>query len=380
MRAVFALLLTAPLAACSANAGRAPEAVVTDSAGVRFVTHPAWEAAPFQLVPGSTRTLEVAEGSLPLFRVQAGAIGPDGDVFVADAGNYRVVRWSSAGEQVGTFGSQGDGPGEFQSIGWMHPVGSALAVYDSRLLRISWFDAAGRLTGSRPFAVARPEPPTPDAIIASGGALGVTPGGDLVGYALSHADPVQQAGVLPLWGDLQLLDTASTPLRPIGRFTLVEWYEDPSLEGFPIANRMETPVMHWAGRDELMAIAAPDGHRVDVLEDGARASVIVESRARLPFTPDSIPAAYDLAADSLPAYRDVRIDAEHRIWVQPAVIEGTPSVRWRVFGPAGDRLGDLELPADAILLDATSTWVLLLRRSELDEESVELRGLRPPER
>lgn len=365
---------------CGGSRSDAPVTSVSDSAGVRFVEHGAYDAASFELTVEPIRRLGVADGSLPLFRVAAGTLTPSGEALVADAGNYRVLRWSSDGAPLGAFGSQGDGPGEFQTIAWMHAVGSTLVLYDSRLRRISWFDMAGELLRTTPFAVERPEPPTPDAIVASGSALTVTPSSEIVGYPLSYADPDQEAGVLPLRGDLQLYDSTSAPLRPIGRFTLVEWYEDPTLDRFPIANRMETPVTRWAGRDGFMAMTDPAAHRVDVLTDGVRSAVIRESRARIAFEPDSIPEEYDLAADSLQAYRDVRIDGEHRVWVRPAVADGVPVTRWRVFSRTGDRLGDLELPADATVLDATASSILLLRRSALDEESVEVWGLRSPVR
>ena len=78
------------------------------------------------------------------------------------------------------------------------------------------------------------------------------------------------------------------------------------------------------------------------------------------------------------AYRDVRIDSVHRIWVQPAVRDDQPTRRWRIFSGAGDRLGDVVLPSDATVLDATRDALLLLRRSALGEESVEFWELQEP--
>lgn len=42
------------------------------------------------------------------------AVDPDGYVYVADAGNRRIVKLDAAGELVKTWGSQGDGSGQFQ--------------------------------------------------------------------------------------------------------------------------------------------------------------------------------------------------------------------------------------------------------------------------
>jgi hypothetical protein len=95
--------------------------------------------------------------------------------------------------------------------------------------------------------------------------------------------------------------------------------------------------------------------------------------------PDSIPEEYHLAADSLQAYRDVRVDARARLWVKPAVAPGIEATTWRVFDVDGMRVGQLSLPTDATILDATADLILLSRRSELDVESVELWDLTPPE-
>jgi hypothetical protein len=201
----------------------------------------------------------------------------------------------------------------------------------------------------------------------------------MIAYPMAYADPTGSAGPLPVHGDLAVYDSASTLVREIGRMTLIEWYEDPDIEGFPLANRMETPTVHWSARDDLMAITDVVRHRVDVLELGRRRTVIVEEGSRIPFVPDSIPDGYHLAADSLQAYRDVRVDAKARIWVKPAVTPGIETTTWRVFDVDGMRIGQLSLPTDATILDATADLIMLSRRSMLDEESVELWDLTPPE-
>lgn len=50
------------------------------------------------------------------------AIAPDGTIYVVEAGNRRVQRFSAAGESELTFGSSGDGDGQF-----IDPIGVALS-------------------------------------------------------------------------------------------------------------------------------------------------------------------------------------------------------------------------------------------------------------
>jgi hypothetical protein len=96
--------------------------------------------------------------------------------------------------------------------------------------------------------------------------------------------------------------------------------------------------------------------------------VIRERRARAPFTPDSIPASYAVAADSLPAYQDLRVDGLHRIWAR-LTVDDDPAI-WRVFDESGTTLLDMALPVDARVLDADEGRLMLLRRDSLDVESV----------
>jgi sugar lactone lactonase YvrE len=74
------------------------------------------------------------------------AVGPEGDVFVADTGNFRVQRFTAAGEPVRIYGAVGSVSGSFA-----RPKGIAidrdgrLYVGDAAFENIQLFDADGRL-------------------------------------------------------------------------------------------------------------------------------------------------------------------------------------------------------------------------------------------
>lgn len=74
------------------------------------------------------------------------AIGPGGDVYVVETGNFRVQRFSAEGEPVRTFGQVGSAPGSFA-----RPKGIALDragrmyVGDAAFQNVQIFDPDGRL-------------------------------------------------------------------------------------------------------------------------------------------------------------------------------------------------------------------------------------------
>ena len=96
----------------------------------------------------------VDEGPTAFFRVFASSIGVDsgGNLYVLDAGNYRVTKFDLNGRPVLSFGQQGGGPGEFgfpsdMAVGADGEVG----VYDFDRRGLSRFDADGEFTGLLPL-------------------------------------------------------------------------------------------------------------------------------------------------------------------------------------------------------------------------------------
>ena len=77
--------------------------------------------------------------------------GPDGALFVYDAGSKQVIRLDSQGNKLQTFGGAGRGPGEFIRVNNMFLAQGNLYVVDRIQYRISRFDLDGNLTGTFRF-------------------------------------------------------------------------------------------------------------------------------------------------------------------------------------------------------------------------------------
>ena len=74
------------------------------------------------------------------------AVGPDGDLYVTETGNFRVQRFHPDGKSVATYGQLGDVPGTFsrpKGIG-VDPQGR-LYVADAAFENVQLFDSTGRL-------------------------------------------------------------------------------------------------------------------------------------------------------------------------------------------------------------------------------------------
>ena len=84
-----------------------------DGAAVVHNTGQIWSDTP-ALAIEPVRMLGCGNDDLAFYEPADIALGPDGDLFVLDAGNHRIVRIDAQGAAVASFGKRGEGPGELQ--------------------------------------------------------------------------------------------------------------------------------------------------------------------------------------------------------------------------------------------------------------------------
>ena len=77
------------------------------------------------------------------------ALGPDGDVYVADGRNFEVRVFGLDGAHRRTFGREGEGPGEFQALSSLAWAGDLLLTMDPMLGRVGEWSGEGEWLGQR---------------------------------------------------------------------------------------------------------------------------------------------------------------------------------------------------------------------------------------
>ncbi len=128
-----------------------PASVVRDSAGVTIVENErprpdsrlGWRVGT---APAITIGTAVGDSAYELFGVTDATRLPDGKIVVANTGSSELRAFDASGVHQGSWGGQGDGPGEFSTAGpsavepW---PGDSIGTSDAIARRVSVFDANG---------------------------------------------------------------------------------------------------------------------------------------------------------------------------------------------------------------------------------------------
>ena len=110
-------------------------------------TPPEWQLV--QVVSIGPKSL-TDQGSPDEFgRVSSASMGPDGEVFVADAQYDEIRVFGLDGVHRRTFGRSGEGPGEFSALYSVAWTGDRLLTLDPHLGRVGEFSAQGEFLGQR---------------------------------------------------------------------------------------------------------------------------------------------------------------------------------------------------------------------------------------
>ena len=363
-----------------------PRSTVRDSAGVTIVENGrpllasrlGWRVGPAPAV-----TIGTAEGggAHQLFRVGGATRLSDGRIVVANAGTGELRVFDAAGAHLGSWGGQGDGPGEFgpMSPSAVRPwAGDSLMARDPFRGRIAIFSADGsfgralRLQGGYASVV---------GLLPDGMALGATlttySGGSPGTVELTR--PGLEYGILTADGSVH---------RDLGTYASGELYvvntaNGPRPRRYPF--RRDGFARIWGDR---IIIGSNDRYEIHAYRaDGSLARIVRrEHEARAPTRADlreavarrnpDRPEALDEVADmplveSFPAFDVVRVDALAHLWIEEYRLPGETRRLWTVFDPEGRALGLVEMPGSFAVEEIGADYILGTREDELGIEYVE---------
>lgn len=300
---------------------------------------------------------------------------PSGNIVVADEMNHRLGLYDGSGRHIASAGREGEGPGEFRIVmPPMHCGGDSIQVWDPALDRLTVFapdlsesrtrSAAGLRAGS----VSGPFPPRPSW-------MGCTPGGVYVTKVrsidipppepgpvstLARIDVASESGVTasvgPLVGDERYFLGSSLGPRPLGRTTLVALGRDRIYIG--------------TGEDFSVDVYSSEGVPMGSIQDGVARRRITDSMIAALDGPDA--AEYP---EFLPAYADLKVDPEGRLWIQEYPAPTDERVTWRAYDPDGTPVGRLHLPAELDVHQFGTDFVLGVEHDALGLATVVMYGV-----
>lgn len=342
--------------------------------------------------------LQVTEAeATPLFRVSSLVPASSGSFVVLDAGNHRALRFDSEGALQSSHGAEGDGPGEFQLPTLAVASGDSTLVYDQRHGRVSVLGPELQYVRAHTMeALDGSTPPRFHGKLRSGPWVGSS-GEALRGLPSSGIlrRPSEYFTFAP--GDStvnaappQPFFEGQGPERWVAIATQGGQITSVNIVGYPFFRNTVLSV-----KDDLIAIGDTDLWCVALFRSDA--SLLRKYCADVepePFGPDDLdayvatlaeltPAERRTRADhlddvelppSLPAYVELQIDDEQRVWVRQFAMDPAEPQVWTVLAETG-ALGTVTLPPRFALRAVHQGRVFGVHRDDFDVESVRVHEL-----
>jgi hypothetical protein len=392
----------------SGCAGGVPvtDAVVRDSAGVTIVENAQAQSGSFEtwsLGDSAEVTIGTLDGppEQQLFQVRGLLRLPDGRIVVANNGTKEIRFYDSTGRFQFATGRDGEGPGEFRSLGNLYLTGDSIVAPDSRLNRISILSLDGTFARSflLPRLESRGERFTPITQLT-----GIFGDGSMFLRAIRiFRSNELGSGLNRDSAEFYYADRAGVAATTLGTFPGNDMFV--KVDGRNVLAR-SLPF----GRSQSIAVAGDrfyfgsgDAFKVEVYRpDGALERIIRFDRAPRAVTSADIEAAKNaeiagsdnpeerasiesLYAEmpipsTMPAFSGLRVDQDGNLWVGSYRAPGEEErITWTVFDESGRLLSELRTPVGFTPFQIGSDWALGRRMDELEIERIELYRLRKAE-
>jgi hypothetical protein len=319
----------------------------------------------------------------------------DSSLLIADGS--QVVQLTIDGHFGRQFTRAGDGPGEFHNVQTLGIAeNGSLVPGDFGTGRVAQITLAGKVVRSISHLDAHAEmQPEPVTMLSDGRVL-VVPWQwrpNRGSFAALHRSPFDRDPV-----PLLVYDSTGRIVDSLGSWSGLERGKIASF-AVPFARSAA-----YAGRGAFTAISVTDSLDLSLFQGTSlKLRLIQEANPRHATSHDR--AEWDSVVlrswgddgativkaeagaptpPSLPMIGGLMIDDQHNIWVGDYVTPRTPERRWRIFSPAGELVGTIDLPvfdeafmpSRTELLDVAAGRVALLRETADGDVFIEVRRIR----
>jgi hypothetical protein len=364
-----------------------------DSAGVTIVESslPAWrEGEGWTLTQEPLLSIGEMEGpdEYTLYRSGSAVRLDDGRIAVANGGSQEIRFYDEEGRFLHGSGGDGEGPGEFRSVGFIWRLGTdSLAVLDYRLFRISIFDLDGVFGRTVRLEGGENEMVFPSGLFGDGSLLGLATlrdGGenlelgsfrDLVEHRHYDRDGHLLSTLVVLPGS-ELVRAA----RPDGsaittgpRHGLTAWTVT-GKGSFIYGPADSYEIQEWSQDGELLKVARLEKERRET--PAQEITNYEESVAAMNPQRRQLWEAVPIAG-RLPAYEQVLLDRTGNLWLLEYLLAEEAPV-WQVLDTQGVWLGEVAMPPGGRISEIGEDYVLGVWKDEMDVERIRLYGLVKP--
>ena len=339
----------------------------------------------------------------PLFEVTGIAI-TERHIVIAQESSGTLRFYDHGGSPETEVGGRGEGPGEFGALDWMRRSGDHLFAYDRHGREVSKYDLDGRLVGS--FSLQTEEPGVSAVGMFSDGSVLVD------AWELHRATnpAVERATVTLLLFD----DKGEFVHRLLEMAGPETWYEPVGATGMRQMSRFFGRISGRAVVDSLWAVLENDSYdirvygRDGVVRDTLRPAVVPAptplTRSQADLARQFLLDSWDLGSgqsevermltdmglpEHLPSYGRLSLGypnhppmtaADGLVWALrygglPREDAGPDGPKWFVLQPGVGQIAALSSADDVVLYDVAGDLAAVLRRTDLDEEIVELRRI-----
>jgi hypothetical protein len=322
-----------------------------------------------------------AEGPHAMFsgRVMP-ALLSDGRIVVANGGSQELRFFDETGAWLRSTGRPGSGPGEFNSLGWLHiGTGDTLRVYDWGQLRVSVFSPDGEYRRS--------------FMLGTGGGGGTLrpetafANGAIIASTQSSVDMSSAPGVRRDTSLLWLFDPDGRLVDSLGRYPGSEAWIDRTERSMSVQDRPFGKHLTVRAHGTAVYIGSGDSHELTVLTgSGSNRRTLRWSAPTVPITPQVVDAYIAATvADAptrarasvtaklgrapfpatMPAYATFVIADDGKVWVGRYLVRGQGERQtFDVFDTAGITHGSVEMPPRFSLAQVTRDRVIGIWRDE----------------